>query len=204
PPPYGAWAETVAGQLNWTKARGHIGPVMWDVDGGDWQFWRDGKDPAACAAGYIDKINRSGRGIILMHDSSFEDEIRANNRTFDVARTVVAWLQANDYRFVRPDSVPKIVEAARVKGLVALQTRDGRFISPQQGGGGKLLANSPSVGAWEPLGIVELGEDRIALRCLSGHYLSVQPGEGGQILANAPSVGLQEVLTREDLGNGRI
>jgi hypothetical protein len=67
-----------------------------------------------------------------------------------------------------------------------------------------VLADAPVIGAWEPLGVVELGDNKMALRCLSGHYLSPQNGGGGAILANAQAIGHWEELTREDLDSGRI
>jgi peptidoglycan/xylan/chitin deacetylase (PgdA/CDA1 family) len=201
-PPYGSWKSEVAGYLNWTKAWPYVGPIMWDIDAADWQFWRNGGTAEECAAAYISSIERVGRGIMLMHDSSFEADIRSRNETCRAAMFIVDWLVQSGYSFVRLDSVPQVVRAARVRSVVALRTATGQYVSPQGGGGGQVLANAPRVGPWEPLGVVELGDDKIALRCLSGHYLSVQ--NGGAISADGAAIGAREVLTRADLGKGRI
>jgi hypothetical protein len=203
-PPYGSWSLQVAGQLNWTPAWPYVGPIMWDIDAGDWLFWRNGRSAKECAAAYVESIQRVGRGIILMHDSSFEADIRSNSYGFQAAQRIVDWLQNNDYTFVQLDSIPQVVSAARISSVVALQTATSQYISPQQGGGGRVLADGPAVGAWEPLGVVELDDNKIALRCLSGHYFSPQNGGEGGILANALAIGDWEVLTREDLENGNI
>jgi hypothetical protein len=203
-PPYGRWGAKIAGQLNWTGAWPYIGPVMWDIDAGDWQFWRNGRSARECAVAYIDAIQRAGRGIVLMHDSSFEEDIRVQNQTFQAAKLMVNWLMQNDYHFVRLDSVPQVVRAAHVGSVRALQTATGHYLSPQDGGGGQVLANAPGVGPCEPLGVIELGDEKIALRCLTGHYLSAQNGGGGSVVATAPAIGPWELLTRVDLPDGRI
>jgi hypothetical protein len=104
-----------------------MGPIMWDIDGQDWSFWRQGKDPQSCASAYIDLIKQSGKGIILMHDSSWDDDIRTNSRTYLVAQIVVDWLQTNGYQFVRLDSIPQVLQAARVGSVIALQTSESVF-----------------------------------------------------------------------------
>jgi len=203
-PPYLDWSPGVAGMLNWSSACKCTGPVMTDIDGRDWQFWRDGSDAASCAAAYIQLIGQIGRGIIIMHDSSIDDVIRRNSQTLSMAQHVVVWLQEHGYRMVRLDAIPQIRDAAKVSSVIALQAANGCFLSPQQGGGGEVRADCSWVGPWEPLGVIELGDNKIALRCLSGHYLSAPQGGGGKILASGPAIGASEVLTREDLGNGAI
>lgn len=204
-PPYGSWDSEVAGQLNWTDAWRHIGPINWDIDAGDWWFWKNGLSAKECASAYIDLIHSVGKGVVLMHDSSFEEEIRAQSFTFEAAQLLVNSLTADGYTFTRLDSIPQIAEARQISSIIALQAASGHFISPQHGGNGLVLADGPSVGAWEPLGIMELGGDNIALRCLSGHYISPQNGGGGEVLANGPAIGPWEKLTRVNLlGNGSI
>jgi hypothetical protein len=203
-PPYFSWSANVAGRLNWTDAWPFIGAVGSDISADDWKCWRDGKDARACSAAYIKEIKRIGKGVILMHDNSFEDNLRLNSRTYEAVRIIVDWLQENDYKFVRADSLPAIRNASRISSVIALRAKNGCYISPQKGGGGKILVNSQSIGAWEPLGVVELGNNKIALRCLSGHYVSPQHGGGGKIFANGRDIGEWEVLNREDLGGGLI
>ncbi len=203
-PPYGSWDSKVAGQLNWTGAWRHVGPIMWDINAGDWQFWRNGRSAEECTVAYMDAVHSVGKGIVLMHDSSFEEDIRVQSYTCQAAQLFVGALKAEGYMFTRLDSVPEIAEAARIDSIIALQAFSGHYISPQQGGGGRVLVDGPAVGAWEPLGVVELGGDNIALRCLSGYYLSPQNGGGGAVLANGSEIGAWEVLNRVSLRDGKI
>jgi hypothetical protein len=87
---------------------------MWDIDAGDWDFWRQGRTAEECAAAYIGRIQTVGRGIILMHDSSFEDDIRSRSYTFATAKLVVQWLQQNAFVFVSLDSIPQVINASQV------------------------------------------------------------------------------------------
>jgi MYXO-CTERM domain-containing protein len=67
--PYGEWNGTVLGRLgaNFNKL---TGPVNWEIDGGDWECWRNGATPESCANKYLGILNGRGQrnGIFLMHD----------------------------------------------------------------------------------------------------------------------------------------
>ncbi len=67
--PYGEWNGTVLGRLgaNFNKV---TGPVNWEIDGGDWECWRNGATPESCASKYLGILNGRGQrnGIFLMHD----------------------------------------------------------------------------------------------------------------------------------------
>jgi peptidoglycan/xylan/chitin deacetylase (PgdA/CDA1 family) len=203
-PPYGDWSPDVAGQLNWTEASRFIGPILWDIDAADWRFWLLGKTAQECAAAYIEKIRSAGGGLVLLHDGSVRAEIRSQHRTFEAVRLIVAWLEENGHTCVRLDSLPQVREAARVSSVMALRTETLQYLSPQGGGGGEVLSNAATIGGWEPLGVVELGDDRIALRCLSGHYITFQNSGANTLLANASSIGDAEVFTRVELGADAI
>jgi len=113
--PYGDWSEAVAEQLNQTEAQ-HLctGPIGWDIDAADYSFWRQGASAEACAKAYIAKVQEVGNGIVLMHDSAFEDDIRSQSYTFEMAKLVVEWLQQNDFNIVPLDSVPQVRAALRM------------------------------------------------------------------------------------------
>jgi peptidoglycan/xylan/chitin deacetylase (PgdA/CDA1 family) len=112
--PYGDWRlvgadrSNVAAALNRAPlALEFVGPIGWDVDGGDVGFWRDGRPADECARDYLDAIERAGRGIVLLHDSTADiDEIRVRNRALDMVRGLVPELRRRGYRFVRVDAVP--------------------------------------------------------------------------------------------------
>src|SRR5205085_524625 len=94
-PPYGSWRQQsrpdgpqdypssiVADLLNNSGYfHDYIGPVLWDIVGEDWVYWRQGRTTEECAAKYLQATESAGRGIILMHDSSEEEDLRAKNRT---------------------------------------------------------------------------------------------------------------------------
>jgi hypothetical protein len=84
---------------------------MWDIDACDWGFWRHGRSAQECAAAYIRKIQEVGRGIVLMHDSSFEDDIRSQSYTFEAVKLPVDWLQHNGYSFIALNSIPQVRNA---------------------------------------------------------------------------------------------
>ena len=124
-PPYGNWREkeesdptrerptsVVAGVLNSSgRLRDHVGPVNWDVSGHDYDHWRRGAPAEECAAEYLERVANVGRGIVLMHDSSDEEVIRANNRVLELTRLLVPALKGRGYRFVRLDEVPQVRSA---------------------------------------------------------------------------------------------
>jgi peptidoglycan/xylan/chitin deacetylase (PgdA/CDA1 family) len=123
--PYGNWREkegpestrdrdvsVVAGLLNRSGQFGrYVGPVNWDINAADYDFWRRGAPARECAEAYLEKIGRVGRGIILMHDGSEEEGPRANNRAAEATRLLVPALRAQGYRFIRLDAVPQVRSA---------------------------------------------------------------------------------------------
>jgi peptidoglycan/xylan/chitin deacetylase (PgdA/CDA1 family) len=121
-PPYGSWREksrpdgpqdaatsTVADLLNRSgRFPDYIGPIKWDIVGEDWECWRQGLTPAEATRRHVEATERVGRGIILLHDSADEPELRARNRTLELTQLLVAALQARGYRFVGVQQVPDI------------------------------------------------------------------------------------------------
>ena len=107
--PGGAWNPDVADALNGdaTLAAGHVGPFCWDIEGRDWEAWRTGSLPAAVAERYLAEARTTGRGIVLLHDSSADGpEFVATNRTYELTRVLVPLLIADGFRFVPLDAVP--------------------------------------------------------------------------------------------------
>jgi peptidoglycan/xylan/chitin deacetylase (PgdA/CDA1 family) len=118
-PPYGNWREksdpngpedaptsVVAEALDGDKTfSNYIGPVLWEIVAEDWECWRQGVSPKECARRYLDEAQRIGRGIILMHDSSAEDELRVKNRTYELTRCLVPMLRRQGFRFASLDEV---------------------------------------------------------------------------------------------------
>lgn len=107
-PPYGLWNEHVATLLDAEPAlSAHAGPVMWNIGGDDWRFWRDGMSPQQCNAEYIASAVQRRRGVILMHDcTADDDQIKAANRTYEAVQLLLAALRQHGYSIVALDSVP--------------------------------------------------------------------------------------------------
>jgi peptidoglycan/xylan/chitin deacetylase (PgdA/CDA1 family) len=120
--PYGDWwlrgqrRSIVAAALNRSAlAARYVGPIGWDIDAGDVGFWRDGRPTEECARAYLEAIERSGRGIVLMHDSTADiDEIRSRNRALGLARELVPELRCRGFRFMRLDAIPQVARATSV------------------------------------------------------------------------------------------
>lgn len=116
-PPYGNWrqksdpsgpedartsvvADALAGEPDFDR---YIGPVLWDIVAEDWECWRRDVSPRECANRYLAEAERVGRGIVLMHDSSAEDDLREKNRTFELTRHLVPMLKRRGFRFAALD-----------------------------------------------------------------------------------------------------
>ncbi len=114
-PPYGNWRSEgqqqsiVADILNASGRLEHyVGPIGWDISFGEWDWWRRGDSAEACAVGFLQKIAERRRGIVLLHDSSEEAEVRTRNQTATLVKHMVPALIDQGYRFVRLDEIPQI------------------------------------------------------------------------------------------------
>jgi peptidoglycan/xylan/chitin deacetylase (PgdA/CDA1 family) len=208
-PPYGSWNANVATYLNadMTAALSHVGPIGWDIDGGDWASWQNGEDPLMCSTRYLQAIetHEGHRGIVLMHDCTSDMEVvKRANRTFELLQILIPALKQRNYKFVRLDSVPGIKSRTQNFLRVALRGSNGLYVSPQGGGGGKIMVNGPAVGPWESLIAEDLYVGKIALRVMNGKYVSPQNGGGGDVLANGPVVGPWEPFDLISLGTNQI
>lgn len=124
--PYGDWRrrgglhdaaaavedDSHAALLNTCAATRHyVGPIHWDIDAKDYEYWR-GVRPGgqgACVHNYVAEITRKRRGIILMHDSSADDPVsRVNNQALELTQHLVPWLKEQGGRFLRLDAVPQV------------------------------------------------------------------------------------------------
>lgn len=206
-PPYGCWSPGVAAALNssLTASLSHVGPISWDIDGGDWASWRDHRDPQACAADYLQKIEAKRRGIVLCHDGTADmDVVRRANRALELMQSLVPMLRARGYKFCRLDEIPDMPGGEQSALPIALRGYNGLYVSPQGGGGGAIIVNGPAAGPWEPLVVEDLYCGKVALRAATGHYVSPQNGGGGEVLANGPAVGEWEPLDLISLGGHKV
>jgi peptidoglycan/xylan/chitin deacetylase (PgdA/CDA1 family) len=120
-PPYGSWrneepsangrpeVSAAADILNRSgRFNDYVGPIMWDITGGDWGCWERGDTVDDCLNRYLEEIELIGRGIVLMHDSSETPEFAARNQTFAATKRLVPDLKRRGFRFVSLDAIPTI------------------------------------------------------------------------------------------------
>ncbi len=201
-PPFGKWrhpdlsCSQVADPLNKEKLLSRcIGPINWDIDSRDWACWRDGLPAEICAKECLKRIEKKGRGIVLLHDSNFEEEIRSKNNTYSLCKIVIPELQKRGYRFVRLDAVPQVASAALVSQRFSLKTLDRKyFVSIDLKALGNVLARASSFSEHEEFGLVELDNGQVAIRVFNGEYLSVQRTDDGYICSLKSKVGTSEMF----------
>jgi peptidoglycan/xylan/chitin deacetylase (PgdA/CDA1 family) len=214
--PYGNWREKegtdgspdrptsiVAGILNRSDAlEDHVGPVNWDISGHDYDYWQSCRTAGECVRECLERIERIGRGIVLLHDSSEDESTRSRNLTCCVTRKLVPELVARGFRIVRLDEIPQVQSAMVVSRQCALLTSNHRFLSASDRGT-PVTASGTTLGPAEQVGVVELGQGRIALRANNGFYLTPS-SRTGTITADAPTIDDRAWLIREDRGEGRF
>jgi peptidoglycan/xylan/chitin deacetylase (PgdA/CDA1 family) len=180
-----------------------VGPIHWDILGGDWECWGRGESVPSCVQKYQDQIERTGRGIVLMHDGGSHPYLQANNRTFEMVKTLIPVLREKGYSFLRLDSVPQVRSAAKVSCQIVLRTRDRRFVCRSRTTD-RLTSQRVPNNAFEQFGVVNLSATRIALRASNGQYVSNGRGHPGELLACSPSLSDEEVLKVEELGDNKV
>jgi peptidoglycan/xylan/chitin deacetylase (PgdA/CDA1 family) len=145
-PPYGNWRQkrpgsdedmstsVVADVLNRSgRFPDYVGPVNWDISAADYDFWERGASAEACTAAYLDKIDRTGRGIVLMHDWSEDPAVRPRNRAFETTRLLVPALKDRGYRFVDLTDLPQ-VRSAMAAGHSSLVPAPAGVVGASAGG----------------------------------------------------------------------
>jgi hypothetical protein len=180
----------------------YVGPINWDISSHDWEFWGRGDTAEQCAAACLERVQQAGRGIILMHDSSEDPAIRANNRTAEAIRLLVAALKSRGYCFVRLDTIPQVQSATRVSALIRLRSaEDHAVVRAFDDTLHAVPPLRPAAADEETFGVEVLGEQQIALRMSSGQYLTV---DDTRICAGPLAAGTRETLRIEQRADNRI
>jgi peptidoglycan/xylan/chitin deacetylase (PgdA/CDA1 family) len=210
--PFGRWRSKglnisqVADPLNKEKLLARcVGPIHWDIDSKDWICWRDGLSVEASAELCLAQIEKKGKGIVLLHDSNVEDELRNKNNTYALCRVIIPELQKRGYRFVRLDAIPHVRSAALVSKRFSLKTLDGKyFISIDPKSPKNVLACVISLGEHEEFGLIELGGGQVAIRVYNGEFLSVYGVEGGYYCSFKPEIGASELFQLIQLAGNKV
>lgn len=206
-PPYGGWSTELANQLgdDLVCTLGHVGPIGWDINAGDYAFWQREAPVEECVDAYIEAINAARRGIVLMHDSSAGAEfLRRRNRTYELTRVLVPRLKDLGYRFIALDEIPAIRAHAERQLQFALRGPNGRYVTATDGGGSTVTVDADRVEAWQRLNLQNLGFGKIAITAPDGRYFTVRNGGPGDVWADAATLDDRTVLDVVTLGPGRV
>ncbi len=136
-PPYGSWREKtrpdgpedaptsiVAQRLRASgRFEDYIGPIKWDIVGEDWKCWEQGLDVVECTRRHLQAVERVGKGIVLLHDSSEQGDLRCRNCTMQMTRELIPALMRAGYCFVGLDEVPQVIAAQAAPALPSLDER---------------------------------------------------------------------------------
>jgi peptidoglycan-N-acetylglucosamine deacetylase len=111
-PPFGRWNHCLMDSLHQTSLERYVGPIVWDIDGRDWECERrPNRSTAQCGKQYLDIIQKKRSGVVLMHD--------ALDPTTDLVKWLIPRLKKKGYKFVRLDDVPLVKQALAQKHLIA-------------------------------------------------------------------------------------
>jgi peptidoglycan/xylan/chitin deacetylase (PgdA/CDA1 family) len=108
-PPYGDWNAGVATAVRSAPTLDKLtGPILWDIDGGDWACFRDNNPVEDCGQLYLDSINArpDHNGVVLMHDRE-EFNVGSTNPLL-LTMWLLDHLPRSQYTFVPLDAIPDL------------------------------------------------------------------------------------------------
>jgi len=107
--PYGEWDDSLTEFINnhLSSAGRYIGPLYWDIDRGDYNYWitNDINSAEKCSKAYYEYISSErNKGIVLLHDSAAYRHLlwprKSYNKTLDVMRILIPKLKSEGYTFI--------------------------------------------------------------------------------------------------------
>lgn len=115
--PWGLWENEGNGREisdflnnNLDSSINYVGPICWNIDVDDWKCWQNSEDAESVSDKYFDKIQLLNNGIILMHDSTADDETTmAKNKTFETIEFLIPKLIQSGYKFIGLDDAIKLL-----------------------------------------------------------------------------------------------
>ena len=87
---------------------------------------------------------------------------------------------------------------------VALRANNGQYVSAENGGGDKVMANRDQRLGWETFKLINLGNNYVALQAFNGQYLCAEGGGGKEIKANRIWINDWEKFVLVELGNENV
>jgi len=192
--PYGKWSAEVAKELNQhILTTHHIGPVHWEVAGVDVYYWQNDWLADAAADRYLTDINRSERGIIVMHDDIADmDTVKPRHKTLDLLKLLIPKLKEQGYDFVRLDEIPLIKEASAQKLTFTLRTSTGKYVSLKNKF--DLYLDAKPENPKSLLQLKHLSHGKIAIKAVNNCYLSIAGNPDNEVTANRPEIGATEMF----------
>ncbi len=87
---------------------------------------------------------------------------------------------------------------------VGLKSFDGSFVTADLNTDGELVANRPTLDAWETFEFFRLPDGKVALRACNGKFVGAKLHEHGQLVADRPYVQGWEAFTLHRLPDGKF
>lgn len=185
--PYFEWSDEVANTLNSNllATLNHVGPVFMNHDTSDWDFWANDRSPDECAQNFLNAIGQDGCGIVLMHDSTSDNEvIKQKNKTLQLTKILIPKLQSEGYNFKRLDEIPEIMKLVQTPPVCSFRASNDMYITLQDGSVGQIFVNGPQLGPNTNLTIDYLTPGKVALKAPNGFYLNPTNGGGSDVKTN--------------------
>jgi peptidoglycan/xylan/chitin deacetylase (PgdA/CDA1 family) len=104
--PFGHWDLATAQRASQAQVWSRLtGPINWDVDGDDWDCWRKGGAPQACAENYLRVLTArpNQNGIFILHDRP-EFNVGVSG-PLHMTKILIPLLRANGFRFATLDDL---------------------------------------------------------------------------------------------------
>jgi len=187
--PYGAWSDDVADDLNSNilSTINHVGPIYWNVEGNDFDYWAKDLSVDEAVKKYLYNINKVGRGIIVMHDDTADrDDIKQKNKTFELTKILIPILKSQGFRFIRLDEIDNIKNQVKTELQCYLQGRNKKYLLLNEetayvSATGK-VSDPESI-----LKLIKLKNEKVAIKTANDLFLSCKP-DTQEILSSASEI----------------
>ncbi|MFB0823675.1 polysaccharide deacetylase family protein [Chromobacterium violaceum] len=206
-PPMGMWWDGNKSISNFPKilnsdpeCKKQTGPVLWDIDGRDWEYWSNNSTPKQCAEAYLSLIHQKKHGILLMHDSLSNPKIRDKIKALELAKVLIPELKNQGYNFIKLSEIPQLISAKNTIKKISIRTENGAFLKTKGQASTNLeLSHLEEFSQLSEFGLIELPADKFAIRAACGNYISLK---SENISATADHITDSELFTIKELESG--